>query len=146
MVAKEENKLPPAQKQSTWLSKTTGGYSRFSRGVWVVGMILLVCIIGAIALTVYETHNKVASMPGTLGGSANETLISTSIASSTTHAAGGSSSSPHVSPTNTVQRRDAVPAEPTPLWLVPRADSDAGLEMHFGKRHFKRGSNRMKSS
>ncbi|KAH7920481.1 hypothetical protein BV22DRAFT_1073867 [Leucogyrophana mollusca] len=111
MVAKEEKKISP------WLRKTQSGTTRLSRWVWFIGVVLLICIAAAAGLGWYISHKTPANQaPKAIGGSANEGMTP---ASSSAAAKGGStSSSPHVSPTNTVARRAApepVPTGSTPL-------------------------------
>jgi hypothetical protein len=104
IVAKDE------KKTSSWLIKTQSGSSKLSRWVWFVGMMFLVLIAAGIGIGWYVSHKSPSNTaPKAIGGSANETMSPTS-----THAsvAVSSSSSLHVSPTNTVARRNQ--AEPTP--------------------------------
>ncbi|KAG2065308.1 hypothetical protein BDR04DRAFT_1108648 [Suillus decipiens] len=103
MVAKDE------KKTSSWLIKTQSGSSKLSRWVWFVGMVFLVLIAAGIGIGWYISHKSSSNTtPQAIGGSAEETMSSTS-----THASVPvSSSSLHVSPTNTVARRNE--AEPTP--------------------------------
>ncbi|KAF9241145.1 hypothetical protein BU15DRAFT_87366 [Melanogaster broomeanus] len=98
MVAREE------KKPSSWLTKTQNGTSRLSRWVWIVGITLLICIGAGTGIGWYISHKSPShQQPTAVGGSANET---TGPNSPTATAAG--SSSPHVTPTNTVARRAAV--------------------------------------
>ncbi|KAI0061629.1 hypothetical protein BV25DRAFT_1826334 [Artomyces pyxidatus] len=126
MVAKEERQKSPSQKQSAWLRKTQNGTTRMSRWVWIVGLILLALVGLGIGLGMYISHKSSPNeQPKAIGGSANESI---GVASSThvssaklTGAVGPTSSSPHVSPTNTVARRDASPGPaPTgsPLHII----------------------------
>ncbi|KAG0704266.1 hypothetical protein DFH29DRAFT_802250 [Suillus ampliporus] len=104
IVARDE------KKTSSWLVKTQSGSSKLSRWVWFVGVMLLICIAAGIGIGWYISHKSPSNTaPKAIGGSANETMSPTS-----THASVGASSSTslHVSPTNTVARRDE--AEPTP--------------------------------
>ncbi|KAI0051111.1 hypothetical protein FA95DRAFT_1535228 [Auriscalpium vulgare] len=116
MIAKEESKKSPSQKESSWLRKTRNGTSRMSRWVWVIGIVLLVCAGLAIGLGIYLSQKSSSHQaPTAIGGSANESL---GVATTTTLAKGakgtaGLSTTPHVSPTFTVARRDASPASPT---------------------------------
>ncbi|TDL22112.1 hypothetical protein BD410DRAFT_788796 [Rickenella mellea] len=113
-------------ERSTWLKKTETGYSRLSKLVWLIGVLILLVIGGAIALTLWQTRsNSTHRVPVAIGGSANDGVPTGSSSSTTSkHATNGllgsatggpsSSSSPHVSPTNTVQKRDMwVQANPT---------------------------------
>lgn len=102
MVAKDE------KKTSSWLIKTQSGSSKLSRWVWFVGMVLLVLIAAGVGIGWYISHKSSSNTtPKAIGGSAEETMSPTS-----THASVAVSSSLHVSPTNTVARRNK--AEPTP--------------------------------
>ncbi|KAI0916774.1 hypothetical protein AcW1_007862 [Taiwanofungus camphoratus] len=130
MVAKEDNGKPYAQKQSAWLRKTTNGTSRMSRSVLIGGLLLLLVIIAAIVFGVWEAKkNTTPSTPTAIGGSANELNLGTS-SSGAPHASG--SASLHVSPTNTVARRDilsdivptGLPLPPVPV-VPPKAEGSA---------------------
>ncbi|KII86909.1 hypothetical protein PLICRDRAFT_93548 [Plicaturopsis crispa FD-325 SS-3] len=131
MVVKEEQQKP---YQSSWLKKTQNGTTRLSRWVWVVGMLLFVCIAGAIALGAYAAHKSTAhNAPKAFGGSANE-VASSSAAASTA----GSSSIQHVSPTNTVQRRFAEPSGiPLPVanFPVPIVHNSRRVSRHANRTH-----------
>ncbi|KAF8682933.1 hypothetical protein RHS04_02415 [Rhizoctonia solani] len=73
MVAKEENAKPANQKSSHWLKRNQAGRSGFSRCVWVVGLILLIVIIGAIGTGYYFSRSKPDHYrPATFGGSEEE--------------------------------------------------------------------------
>ncbi|PFH51261.1 hypothetical protein AMATHDRAFT_143085 [Amanita thiersii Skay4041] len=101
MIAKEPN----SHKESNWLKKTRSGSSRLNRWVWVVGILLLLCIAGAIVLGVFASRNHPGHQPPkALGGSANEAAPVTS--SAPAQGTGTASRSLHVSPTHTVARRD----------------------------------------
>ncbi|GBE82075.1 hypothetical protein SCP_0404540 [Sparassis crispa] len=88
-----------------------------SRWVFIMGMILLVVIIGAICLGVYVAHKSTSpSTPTAIGGSADETGHIATTAAAVAGVHGSSSTSLHVTPTNTVARRDSlVPPVPTSL-------------------------------
>ncbi|KAL6308453.1 hypothetical protein BKA93DRAFT_566210 [Sparassis latifolia] len=134
MIAKEDNRKPYAQKQSAWLKKTVTGSSRMSRWVLIMGMILLVVIIGAICLGVYVAHKSTSpSTPTAIGGSADETghIATTAAAIAGVH--GSSATSLHVTPTNTVARRDSlVPPVPTSFALpVPYPPAEFGGHAHL---------------
>ncbi|KAF8895601.1 hypothetical protein BD779DRAFT_1668846 [Infundibulicybe gibba] len=104
MVAKEENKKPYAQKQSSWLKKTNSGASSLSRWVWVVGVLLILTAAGAIGLGWYVSHKTPDhQQPKVFGGSANE--MSSALPTTTSAAASGTKTSMHVTPTHTVARR-----------------------------------------
>ncbi|KAK2465407.1 hypothetical protein APHAL10511_002761 [Amanita phalloides] len=109
MVAKE----PSARAESKWLKETRSGSSQLSRWVWCAGIILLIGALGAIGIWVYISHiSTTHSMPTAVGGSAGETATTSSTPTVVSHT---SSSVPHVSPTNTVQRREISDAFPTPV-------------------------------
>lgn len=118
--------------------KTQNGTSRLSRWVWAIGLILL--IVGAlqtawywisnplffqcagigIGLWYYISHTSTShQQPTAVGGSANETG-----GTSSSTAGHGSSSSPFVTPTFTLARRDGV-LEPTPTAFIRMPSEDA---------------------
>ncbi|KAG1906515.1 uncharacterized protein F5891DRAFT_1101054 [Suillus fuscotomentosus] len=104
IVAKDE------KKTSSWLIKTQNGSSKLSRWVWFIGIMLLVLIAAGIGIGWYISHKSTSTtVPKAIGGSANETMNPTS---TRTSIGVSSSSSLHVSPTNTVARRNE--AAPTP--------------------------------
>lgn len=111
---------------SSWLKQTLSGSKRYSRSIWLIGVLLLVLIAGSIGVGVYFTRNSPGhQQPTAIGGSADN--LATSAAVAATSGAKGvaaSSSSLHVSPTNTVARRagDALltPRAPLPTALVAR--------------------------
>jgi len=120
MVAKVESSKPQSQKESSWLKKTQSGSSRLSRWVWCIGILFLICIGGAIALGVLLSHNNSGhERPSTIGGSDNQTLVSTATPTPSSHAAVGgqggiaTGESRKVTPTLTVARRTAL-HHPTP--------------------------------
>ncbi|KAI5119195.1 hypothetical protein M0805_004450 [Coniferiporia weirii] len=101
MVVKEDG---GRKSTSSWLEKTQNGTANMSRMVWIVALLLIIIIAGAIGFGVYVSENsKTTSTPKALGGSEDQgaTLQITSTAA----ALGESSSSAHVSPTLTVQKR-----------------------------------------
>jgi len=145
MVAKEESN---GERESSWLKKTQNGTTRMSRLVCVIGAILIICIAGGIGVGWYFTHNNPShQQPEVFGGSADEGITSTtssSALSSSSTAVHGILSSPHVSPTNTVARRAAVPdPAPTPIPFQklhsPHAQSglgpSGGIHLVPSKRH-----------
>ena len=92
------------------------GSNRYSRGVWVVAIFLLLLIAGGIALGLVLGRNAPANQqPAALGGSADSLGTSTSSVVTTSKAAGpvappGAPSQIGVSPTLTLTNRE----EPTP--------------------------------
>lgn len=104
MVAKE---APNNGRESSWLVKTQSGTTRLSRWLSFTGVFLAICIAGGISVGWYFTHNNPSNQqPGVVGGSANEGISSSSSATSSSSAPSHRvSSSPHVSPTNTIARR-----------------------------------------
>ncbi|VDC02370.1 unnamed protein product [Peniophora sp. CBMAI 1063] len=122
MIAKDDT----AKKESRWLRKTAGGTARWSRWVWVIGLTLLACIGLAVGLGVYSHYTNtstVQSSPKAIGGSEEHdgsdvvTDSSSSTAEAVQGAAVGSAAattSKHVSPTYTVDKRAVVP-EPTSI-------------------------------
>ncbi|KIJ62620.1 hypothetical protein HYDPIDRAFT_176421 [Hydnomerulius pinastri MD-312] len=131
MVAKEE------KKPSSWLMKTQNGTSRLSRWVWFIGLILLICIGVGTGVGWYISHKSPShQQPTAVGGSANETAgPKPSSAVANAHSV---SSSPHVTPTNTVARRTAGP-EPTPAPFdaiyIPSEDVVHANVSRRGKKH-----------
>lgn len=141
MVAKEGTN---GGRESSWLVKTQSGTTSLSRWVWITGVFLVICIAGGIVAGWYFTHNDPSNQaPEVFGGSANEG-ISSSATSSSSVPGPPVSSSPHVSPTNTVARRAGYP-EPAPTSIpfqilhLPKAQSGLGSPggAHVGpsKRH-----------
>ena len=75
-----------------------------SRMVWIIALLLIIIIGGAIGFGVYISHNsKTQTTPKALGGSEDQGASVQISASSSAGAAG--STSQHVSPTLTVQKR-----------------------------------------
>lgn len=108
MIAKEESRKSPTQKQSAWLRKTQNGSNRLALWVWIVGIILVLAAAGGVGLGVYFSRNSPSNQqPTAIGGSADQAQA---VSSSTmkTVGTGGTAhvqTSLHVSPTNTVARR-----------------------------------------
>jgi hypothetical protein len=61
MVAREDSSK--GKKESSWLHKTKNGINGFSRWVWVIGLVLLLAIVGAIALGVVLSMGKEDEAP-----------------------------------------------------------------------------------
>jgi len=113
MIAREENKKSSKQKQSPWLRETQSGTSRMAGWIWVIGLILLVCAGLGIGLGLYISHKAPSHQdPTAIGGGDNYGMGPTTSAGVPDVGPTGSSS-PHVSPTNTVARRAAF-ADPLP--------------------------------
>jgi hypothetical protein len=132
MVAKD----PEEKRPSSWLTKTTGNASQLSRWVWIIGVILLICAIGGIGLGVYISEEAAAHYrPDAVGGSADEGTSSLPVTSTANSAAKGgiaaASSSPHVSPTNTVARREG---EPKAFVTAVPAHGHAARNRHHNSR------------
>jgi hypothetical protein len=132
MVVKEENKKPSQQKQSNWLKTTQGRSNAMSRWVFLIGIVLTICAIGAIGLGVYLSHESTSvTQPNAIGGSADESGSTSllpevgDVTSSATLA-----TSLHVSPTNTVARRFDEP-EPT----GPALDKRHKRHLHLNRSH-----------
>lgn len=117
MVAREENQKRYSQKLSPWLRETQSGKSRMSGWVWIVGLILLACVGLGIGLGLYISHKAPSHQdPTAFGGGDNHGTGPTTSQQDT--GTGSSSSSRHVSPTNTVARRAAfADALPTPALI-----------------------------
>ncbi|KAG8800248.1 hypothetical protein FRC17_006919 [Serendipita sp. 399] len=86
-VAKEA----PKQKTSSWLKSTMGNNRSMKRWTWCISIFLLLAIGAGIGFGWYFTHNKPAALPLAVGGSANESQITTAIAPTPTQAAGPTS-------------------------------------------------------
>jgi len=132
MVAKED------KKTSSWLIKTQSGTSKLSRSVWFIGIVLLLCIAGSIGIGWYMSHKSPSNTaPKAIGGSAQEGKSATTSATAL-----ASSSFLHVSPTNTVARReyDAVPTPETRFLQEARRNAAANLNVSVGRsrRHHRR--------
>ena len=79
--------------------------------VWIVALLLIIIIGGAIGFGVYISHNsKSTSTPKALGGSEDQ---GSDLQITSSSAAMASSSSQHVSPTLTVQKRWPLLPEPS---------------------------------
>jgi len=106
MVVKEDS---GRKSSSSWLTKTQSSSAALSRMVWIVALLLIIIIAGAIGFGVYVSHNsQTTTTPKALGGS--EDQGSDLQIGSSSSVALTSSTSQHVSPTLTVQKR--WPLEP----------------------------------
>lgn len=107
--------LWPEPGRSSWLYKTQSGTHRLSRWVWLTGLFFVIAIGAGIGFGYYFTHqhpDEVITTPTAIGGSEGHGQTTTS--SSAKVPLASSSSSPHVSPTNTVDRRaNVIELEPT---------------------------------
>lgn len=109
MVVKEEGNR---KSTSSWLEKTQNGTANLSRLVWIIGVLLLIIIAGAIGFGWYVSHNSTTTTsPKALGGSEGQGQDYTITPSSTQ--AGAASTTKFVTPTNTVAKRWPMP-EPSP--------------------------------
>ncbi|KAJ7367137.1 hypothetical protein DFH08DRAFT_1005320 [Mycena albidolilacea] len=112
-----QQQLPDAEK-SSWLEKTQGKRSQHSRILWVVGIIFVLLAVGGIGIGVFLSfHNdSSATRPSTFGGAQDATSAGAAAATIGGGGGGGgsgggdsgglaTSSSPHVSPTNTIADR-----------------------------------------
>jgi hypothetical protein len=81
--------------------------------VWVVGLILLVCAGLGIGLGLYISHKSPPHQDPTAIGGGGDNGIGSTTSQPVPDASPTKSSSPHVSPTNTVARRAAF-ADPFP--------------------------------
>lgn len=109
MVVRTENMKNPVEKESAWLRKTQSGSRRLATWVWVVGIILVLAAAGGIGIGVYVSQkNTGQSSPKAFGGSANEGASSVSSSLPVVGSGNPSTvhSSFHVTPTNTVARRE----------------------------------------
>lgn len=87
VVAKED----PKRKKSKWLSSTMGNSRSMTRWIWCISIFLLLAIGAGIGFGWYFTHNNAPSLPVAIGGSANESQISTAPHTTAAAAAGGTS-------------------------------------------------------
>ncbi|KAJ6508497.1 hypothetical protein C8R45DRAFT_1208159 [Mycena sanguinolenta] len=101
--------LPDAEK-SSWLEKIEGKRSQHSRILWIVGMIFVLLAAAGIGIGVYVSFkdNSNQSRPSTVGGA--EDITSAGGVAATIGGAGNdggsvTTTSLHVSPTNTINDR-----------------------------------------
>ncbi|THV03048.1 hypothetical protein K435DRAFT_652130 [Dendrothele bispora CBS 962.96] len=146
MVVKEENGKPGKSKTSLWLKKTQNGTNRMSRLLFCIGIFLVLIAAGAIGLGWWVAHNDNShNQPTAIGGSAKEA----GDASSSVRATGTASvhTSLHVTPTNTVARRDEAfdPAVFDPAVTgLPVPDSNLEREMAAHYQNHKSRLNRLR--
>ena len=119
----------PASSESSWLKTTQSGTNRMSRYVWIVGVVLAFAILGGIGVGVWLSRSSPGyQQPTAIGGSADNLATGTTTTTMpllTTGVGGAVSPIKHVSPTNTVARREP---EPTPFmrldpWIVFHSSS-----------------------
>lgn len=114
MIIHEQEK-PNGTKKSPWLRKTQSGKAWMSRWLWLIGIILVIVIAGAIGLGWWASHkSNTSTEPTTLGGSSKEAagpVVSKAIVAPSS----SSDSVPHVGPTFTVARRGVIEARSTGL-------------------------------
>jgi hypothetical protein len=82
----EDRRSPYGGAQSSWLAKTQARTRAYSRWVWVFGVILLLCIGGAIGAGVYFDKDGAGGSggaPEAIGGKASESDITTTPSTST---------------------------------------------------------------
>ncbi|KAJ7147153.1 hypothetical protein C8R43DRAFT_1012139 [Mycena crocata] len=114
MVAKD----PEEKRPSSWLKKTQGNGTHFNRWVWLIGIVLVICAAGGIGIGVYMSQQAAAHYrPDAIGGSVEGgvSALTSAKASATKSGAKGAiatSSALHVTPTNTVARREPLPHMP----------------------------------
>jgi hypothetical protein len=129
MVAKDEARKAPKEKQSNFLKDYEGGNKRKKRIVWFVAIVLLLCIGGAVGLGWYFTHNKPSAQPKAIGGKSNETTHDT-LPPSGKPSTSKASFAPIEGVTSTTAR--VLPPAPTlPTVRLRRADS-------MGRYHHRR--------
>lgn len=117
-VAKEE----PKRKKSRWLRNTTRTNTTCSRFVWCISIVLLLAIGGAIGIGWYLTHNDKAAPPLAVGGSANQSQLTSVGAANTAAAAASNTSRVLVAPTAVeTKKRDLEDVGPTPAPASPTA-------------------------
>ncbi|RXW17606.1 hypothetical protein EST38_g8254 [Candolleomyces aberdarensis] len=111
-------------KGSSWLRRTENGKNRLSRWVWVIGMILLCAIGGAIGLGIYFTrdspdHQQPTALAGNVGNQTADAAPSSILSFGGGRGGGGgtpSTATRHVSPTHTLEGRGSeMPVVPTPV-------------------------------
>ncbi|KAF8527502.1 hypothetical protein BU17DRAFT_61639 [Hysterangium stoloniferum] len=130
MVAKEEAKTgnkSNIKSKSAWLRKTESGTTRLAAWVWVVGLLILIAIGGAVGVGWYFTHNKPAPQPVAIGGSAEQAgTVSTSSVVVPTVSTKPTRVTAAPVPTNTAnnnQRRfieELIPLSPSPDTIPAR--------------------------
>jgi len=102
----------PDAEKSSWLERSQGKSSRWTRAVWIVGLIFVLLAGGGVGIGIFLSfRNNSESRPSAIGGAADITSgingAVTSAASATRSRAGAAgnlatSTFLHVAPTNTV--------------------------------------------
>lgn len=142
MVVREEG---GRKNTSSWLEKTQNGSAHLSRMVWIIGILILVIIGGAIGFGWYISHNSTTTTHAkALGGSEGQ---GQDLSITQTSTAAGGTSSEVVRPTLTVQKRWPVP-EPTPasvhvVHVHPHANAHYVPPSNSSKRHRRTMKNRL---
>ncbi|KAF8478200.1 hypothetical protein DFH94DRAFT_754356 [Russula ochroleuca] len=146
MVVREESRKPSSQKQSAWLRETQSGANRMSIWVWIIGLLIFSCAGLGIGLGWYLAHKAPPHQdPGAIGGHANDGTTTTSspaIQGATgTGALLSLSPTPHVTPTNTVEKRAVFP-DPLPTPAPGAPINLVHLSHPYGPKHGSTGSRR----
>ncbi|RXW17600.1 hypothetical protein EST38_g8253 [Candolleomyces aberdarensis] len=133
-------------KGSSWLRRTENGKNRLSRWVWVIGILLLCAIGGAIGLGIYFTrdspdHQQPTALAGNVGNQTAGAAPSTVLSFGGGRGGGGGTPSTatrlHVSPTHTLEGRGFVMAVvPTPA--TTGAPSAEEKREHAREEHHRR--------
>ena len=107
MIAKVEK----TQKESSWLKKARSSASAMSRWVWIVGLLLLMVIGGAIGLGMYLSQGTPDHQaPTTLGGNTSKPGVAVETKAAAKPSASVSTSTRlHVTPTHTIAGRAVEP-------------------------------------
>ncbi len=120
IVAKE----PESKDESSWLKKTQNRSNQLSRYVWIVGIFLIVVILGGIGVGIWLSRNSPGhQQPTAIGGSADHSLDAATTPKATQTKTGATNSVKHISPTNTVKRRELVQPTLVSRFFVKRQDT-----------------------
>ncbi|KAJ2924617.1 hypothetical protein H1R20_g12488, partial [Candolleomyces eurysporus] len=134
-------------KGSSWLRRTENGKNRLSRWVWVIGMILLCAIGGAIGLGIYFTrdspdHQQPTALAGSVGNQTTEGAPSSILSFGGGRGGGGGTPStatrPRVSPTYTLDERGFV--MPTPVTTGTSNDVEKRENEHAVEEYHRRSA------
>jgi hypothetical protein len=109
-----------------------------SRWVWCISIFLLLCIGGAIGVGWYFTHNKTADLPLAIGGSANESQLST-LRPTATAAGAGNTSRTLIAPTAVATKR----SEPEYGNITKRDNGSIAPPTRRANLHARRRLNRL---